>query len=323
MTWNVDQVMNALSTSLPRGTAPSTVSLPLYSDKDSVGIGVDGTGYGVLVLPGLETQTAFEASALRFDPWCSTTRIETAAKLPMAAVLRCNFDASDENLLRLVAGIIIGLVDLHFRFGDAGKAIWALKSLFGDGFTTSTSQTSTIRGLIGELAVLRAARDTKTAVDMWHVNSDNRYDFSQGDERLEVKTTSSTIRQHKFNSRQLPPLKGISVWIASVQVAEVSVGMSISELVSLISKDLPLHLSKKVADIVVETTGLPPASLGQPQFDLNSTVASIKVFRSSTVPTPRMVPGTSNIKWDAILDEAEASDKDALDLILSEAKGRP
>ena len=319
MTWSVDQVMNALSTRPPRGTAPSTVSLPLYADKDSVGIGVDGSGEGVLVLPGLETQTAFEASALRFDPWCSTTRIETSTKLPMAAVLRFRFDASDENLLRLVAGIVVGLVDLHFRFGDAGRAIWALKSLFGDGFTAPTSQTNTIRGLIGELVILRAAHDTKTAVEMWHVNSDNRYDFSRGNERLEVKTTSSTIRQHKFNSRQLPPLKGIVVWIASVQVAEVSVGMSIANLVTLISEGLPRHLSNKVADIVVETTGLPPLSLGQPQFDLESSVASIKIFRSSKVPTPRMVPGTSNIKWDAILDDAEASEDDVLNLILSEA----
>ena len=148
MNWNIDDAAVALAAELPEGAQEGAVSLPLYDRESGIGIGVDGLGAGTLVLPGQQSLVAFETTALKFDPWCDTTWVEGAMALPKSAVLRCRFDREDEHLIRLVAGLLVSLVDLQTRYDDAGKAIWTLRELFGEGFHAEPEQ-SAVLGLLG------------------------------------------------------------------------------------------------------------------------------------------------------------------------------
>lgn len=302
MNWEIDEVARALSSAPAEGAQESAVSLRLYDEVTGIGIGVDGLGAGTLVLPGQQSLVAFETAALKFDPWCDTTWVEGGVALPTSAVLRCRFAREDPHLLRLVASLLISLVDLQTRFNDAGKAIWTLRELFGEGFHT-TPEPSVVLGLLGEMLVIKAALDPAAAVAAWHVDSDDRYDFSAHSDRLEVKTTTGSVREHRFNSRQLPPLHGLDVWIASVQLAEVAVGASVSTLFAELASELPLELSRKLSDVIVETTGLPPAAVIEPKVDVQTSIAGIRLFPADTVPTPAAVPGSSDLRWTAYLDE--------------------
>lgn len=302
MNWNTDAAAQALAAQLPEGLRESVVSLPLYDRDTGIGIGVDGLGAGTLVLPGQPSLVAFETTALKFDPWCDTTWVENGMALPKSAVLRCRFDREDEHLLRLVAGLVISLVDLQTRFNDAGKAIWTLREIFGEGFLAEPER-NTVLGLLGELVVISAAPDPADAIGAWHVDADDRYDFSAHSQRLEVKTTTAAIREHRFNSRQLPPLHGLDVWVASVQLAEVAVGASVASLFAELAAHLPLAISRKLSDVIIETVGLPPAAVTKPQVDMQTSIDGIRVFPASTVPTPSAVPGSSDIRWTALLDE--------------------
>lgn len=302
MNWSIDDAAQALATQLPEGSQEIGVSLPLYNHESGIGIGVDGLGAGTLVLPGQQSLVAFETTALKFDPWCDTTWVEGAMALPKSAVLRCRFDRGDEHLLRLVAGLLISLVDLQTRYDDAGRAIWTLREIFGEGFRAEPER-SAVLGLLGELLVIKAAPDPAVAIEAWHVDADDRYDFSDHAQRLEVKSTTSAVREHNFNSRQLPPLHGLDVWIASVQLAEVAVGASVASLFAELAAQLPLDLSRKLSDVIVETVGMPPAAVTTPEVDVQTSIAGIRIFRASTVPTPAAVPGSSDIRWTAYLDE--------------------
>ena len=302
MNWDIDEAARALAVARPEGSLEGAVSRPLYDRASGIGIGVDGLGAGTLVLPGQESLAAFETRALKFDPWCDTTWVEGATALPKSAVLRCRFDREDEHLLRLVAGLLISLVDLQTRYDDAGKAIWTLRELFGEGFHAEPEQ-SAVLGLLGELLIIKAAPDPVAAVEAWHVDADDRYDFSSHAQRLEVKATTAAVREHKFNSRQLPPLHGLDVWVASVQLAEVAVGASVASLFVELATQLPLELSRKLSDVIVETVGLPPAAVTTPKVDVQTSIAGIRVFPAAVVPTPAAVPGSSDIRWTAYLDE--------------------
>jgi hypothetical protein len=295
----------------------ASISLPIFDELTGIGVGVDGRGAVCLVLPGLENQSGFETQALAFDPWCETTWLEENKALPKSAVLRCIFDREDRQLLRLVSGVLLSLVDLQVRFNDAGNAIWALKELFGDGFKVSV-QISVVRGLIGELLLIDAATAPKTAISCWHVDVDDRYDFSVNSSRIEVKTTTSAVRQHRFTSRQLPPIHGINVWVASVQLSEVAVGDTIGSLFDRIAGKVDRVSARKLLDVVVETLGLPPGAILEPQFDLASSVAGIRFFDGYKVPTPEASAGTSDIKWTAYLDEANGVGIEKLDQILND-----
>lgn len=315
MSLTIDEIVNALSVDFAADGDAKSVSLPIFDEKTGIGVGLDGHGEVCLVLPGLESQSAFETTALSFDPWCETTWLEQNKSLPKCAVLRCKVDLQDNQLVRLVSGILLSLIDLHIRFEDAGHAIWALKDLFGEGFRASV-QINVVRGLIGELLLIESATSPATAIACWHVDVDDRYDFSLNNARIEVKTTSSAVRQHRFTSRQLPPMHGISVWVASVQLAEVAVGETLLTLFDRIVSKVDLVSSRKLLDVVVETLGLPPGAISEPQFDLNSSTASIRLFDGLKVPTPESSPGTSDLKWTAYLDETKSESLEKLDQIL-------
>jgi hypothetical protein len=295
----------------------NSVSLPIFDKSLGIGIGVDGAGALALVLPGLETQIAFETKAMKFEPWCETTWVEQSERLPRSAVLRCKIDLADKQLVQLVAGVLLSLVDLQVRFNDAGHAIWALKELFGEGFKVSVPM-SVIRGLIGELLVIYGVDQPSRAVLAWHVDVDDRYDFSVHHSRIEVKTTISSVRQHRFTSRQLPALHGIEAWVASVQLAEVALGESIGSLFNLIADKLPLEDARKLAEVVVETLGVPASAVMEPHFDLQASLNSIRLFPAHAVPTPVITPGTSDLKWTAYVDEADGIGLGKLNQILND-----
>jgi hypothetical protein len=305
MSWSPEQIMQAIASPAPKGGDASSVSLPLFEVGARIGVGVDGQGWCTLVLPGQIAQVAFETSVLKFDPWCDTKWIEGDKALSETAVLRCKFDRDDESLKHLVASVLISLVDLQQRFGDAGKAIWALRELFGNGFHAAPDK-AVLRGLLGELLCIRASGDAALALRAWHVGPDDRYDFSAGSTRVEVKTTTSSVREHRFTSRQLPPLHGVHVWIASVQLAEVSDGASIASIFAELAEKLPNDLAKKLSDVIIETAKLPPAALSVPMIDLDTSVNSIRLFLGEDIATPGLVPGASDLRWTAFLEENAA-----------------
>jgi hypothetical protein len=316
MTLMVDGILETIRDLDIGGLLPDAVSIPNFDRVRGVGIGIDAEGCIALILPGEGSQTAFETLALKFDPWCDATLADGGEALQRCSILRCRVDLDDEPVSRLVIGLLLGIIDMQARFGEAGTAIWSLKGLFGDGFNVQTNA-NILRGLIGELLVIYAADDLGGAVNAWHINSDDRYDFSIDNRRLEVKTTKSAVREHRFNSRQLPPQANTKVWIASVKLAEVSVGESLSGLFDSIARRVTKAQAQKVAEIIAETTGLPPATILDPKFDLESSLNSLKIYQAESIPTPEMTAGTSDLKWTAFLSEDEGAPHQVLNEILT------
>lgn len=315
MNWTLDDIIIAISADSVDSSIESALALHLYSSELGIGVGVDPQGRAVLVLPGQSSLPAFETSALKFDPWCDTLWVEHGLTLPKCSVLRCRFDRDDTSLTRIVSGVLQSLIDLQLRFQDAGQAVWVMRNIFADGFR-ATPDRSTVLGLLGELTVLLNSPDIVAATQAWHVDKDDRYDFSWHSRRLEVKATTSALREHRFSSFQLPPLHGIEVWVASVQLAIVEVGLSAGELYERIADNLPLDLAHKVAAVITETVGLPPTLVTEPQLDLASSVAGIRLYPSVDVPTPMTVPDARDLRWTAFLDEAKGLPVGVLDDLL-------
>lgn len=300
MTWHVEQVADAIGVEPRRPDRQNALTLPVFVEDQGIGVGVDGSGAAVLVLPSQESSIGFETKALKFAPWCDAEWLEQGRRLPKCAVLRCNFERDDAFVKNLVASIFVGLIDLQQRFGEAGRAILRLKALFGEGFGAGPD-VAKIRGLLGELVVIEAAQDPVRAVEAWHIDTDSRYDFSVDSVRVEVKATTASVRQHHFTSRQLPPSPGVDVHIASVLLAEVSIGSSVADFCRGLEAALPAKLRRKVADIVVETVGLPPAAITYPKIDHAAATASIRTFAADEVPTPISVQGVVDLRWSALL----------------------
>jgi hypothetical protein len=319
MNWDIDSVVSAISSQERIAESEFSLSLGLFDESTSIGVGVDPSGCAVLLLPGQTTLPAFQTRVIRFDPWCDAVAVGRDLKLEKVAVMRCKFDRTNESLLRIVGGVFASLIDLEKRIGDAGHAILVLREIFAEGFEFEVDR-NTLLGLFGELTVLTLAPDAELALSAWHSESDDRYDFSWDSYRLEVKATTSTFREHQFTSRQLPALHGIEVWVASVQIAEVEIGVSISDLFDRLATQLSDQGLRKLSSVIVKTVGLPAGLLRKPTFDLESTMAGVMVFPGNKVPTPLVVSGCSNLRWSALLSESDGLDFSALVELLPQGR---
>jgi hypothetical protein len=87
-----------------------------------------------------------------------------------------------------------------------------------------------VRGLWSELLIIAESENPIDMIHAWHNNATERFDFSRGDQRIEVKSSSTGSRNHIFSFNQVYPPSEVNVLIASVFVFEQTNGTSLGDL---------------------------------------------------------------------------------------------
>lgn len=283
------------------GLKPEFIHLRLFDLEKSIGVGVDGKGNTVLMLPGQTEVPAFQTAFASYDPWAQLTVFETGKRLQGISVLRCDLDLEDVDNVEAAAAIFLGLLDLQEKFGKTGKAIWQLKNLFENRLKFKLSD-EVITGLIGELLLILASSNPSFAIDYWHSNIDDKFDFSGERFRLEVKSTTSGGRNHNFSSFQIPGNVPEKIFVASVQIVRIESGTTLSAVLKRIEQRVEVDAFQKVITNVSSTLGVPHELLVDYQIDLEPSLDSIRIYRGLDVPRPTTSEGVISFKWLASLD---------------------
>ena len=114
------------------------------------------------------------------------------------------------------------------------------------------------KGLWGELLVIEQSQMPEMLIDAWHRNANDKFDFTMGKDKIEVKSTASEERKHAFSIGQLNPSKNSNLVIASIMVrpsALSDTGLSIKDLYDKLqakihSTQTKLKLLKGIASII-------------------------------------------------------------------------
>lgn len=162
-------------------------------------------------------------------------------------------------------------------------------------------------GLFGELLLISLAHDKIQAINAWRSGLTDRYDFSEGNLRLEVKTTTGRIRSHKFSFEQCNPPSTTVCVIASILTEYSPTGVSIHELSErvLIGIEHQIEASIKVREIVATTLGSSVRAGIQLRFDESLALATIAFFDISSVPAIHLAPpGVNGIQFNSDLTGA-------------------
>jgi hypothetical protein len=193
------------------------------------------------------------------------------------------------------------------------RAISGLVDLFQA--LTSPAKKS-IQGLWAELLVIRGATDPVALVAAWHGLPVERIDFLSGQQRIEVKSSSSRRRVHHFSLVQLTPPASARLIIASMFVEPVGGGLSLRRLSDDIRASLasdPVLLTQFDA-VFYATLGASWSDAMDECFDLELASASLQFFDSAHIPKiDGPIPTTVNdVRFTSDISGSPPLDSDGL-----------
>lgn len=167
-----------------------------------------------------------------------------------------------------------------------------------------------MQGLWGELLVIERSKYPEQLVNAWHNSPNAKFDFTLGRDKLEVKTTSSENRIHKFSLDQLNPSPNSRLLIASITVRESGQGnggKSVRDLFdSIYSKVTGSNERLHLFEVMAETIGRDISKLDTVFFDYIDAVDSLNYFRAQDIPhiDKKNVPaGVTEVKFSSDLTD--------------------
>ena len=178
-----------------------------------------------------------------------------------------------------------------------------------DLFKEMPNKRSSIIGLWGELFLIASSKNIIKCLEAWHQHSEDKYDFYNNNEALEVKCTSKTDRKHQFKHDQLVSNLA-DHYVASIMARENSIkGLSVVDLYNKIKKqNLSDHLVNKLKSIYYKIIGkTPEEELIEYKYDFDFAKKNLLYFKVSGLTNlANNDPSISDIKYTIDLSQKKS-----------------
>lgn len=146
-----------------------------------------------------------------------------------------------------------------------------------------------VQGLWGELLVIETSKNPDAMIQAWHAQPEAKYDFSIGGDKIEVKTTSTEQRVHKFSLDQLNPSEHSRLLVASITVRESAkgpTGLSVFDVYDKICERVESPEARlQMYSIILNTLGQDSNKADKLYFDYTEAVDSLAYFDAKEIPT--------------------------------------
>ena len=145
-----------------------------------------------------------------------------------------------------------------------------------------------VQGLWAEMLVVEQSSNPDLMLANWHTQPNSKYDFSNGRDKIEVKSTSSEERLHRFSLDQLNPSANSQLLIASATVrecAESETGLSVFDLYNRIVERVAVNVLRLPCyTVIAETLGNSLPKAKKVYFDHVEASDSLAFFNALSVP---------------------------------------
>lgn len=145
-----------------------------------------------------------------------------------------------------------------------------------------------MQGLWGELLIIEQSKYPDILINAWHNSPNAKFDFTLGRDKIEVKTTSSENRIHKFSLDQLNPSANSRLLIASITVRESGEGnggKSIRNLFdSIYAKVTGSKERLHLYEVMAGTIGRDIIKIDSVFFDYTEAIDTLDYFRAQDIP---------------------------------------
>jgi hypothetical protein len=162
-----------------------------------------------------------------------------------------------------------------------------------------------IQGLWAELLIIERSKEPVFLINSWHISPYDKFDFNDGKDKIEVKSTTKSKRVHRFSVGQLNNNPGSSLLIASTFVIETGKGVSILDIRDMIvSKLSNIDVQIRLNEIIYKTIGSDYEKLGDLYFDYQLASDTLSFYSVSDIPlihTSAIPDQISNVTFDVDL----------------------
>lgn len=159
----------------------------------------------------------------------------------------------------------------------------------------------TVQGLWAELFVIARSNNPELLLNSWHVNPEDKYDFSYFDQKLEVKSSIVRTRIHHFSLEQLNPPEGTNLLIGSLFVERAGTGTTLIDLVNKITDKIGNNTSLliRMNNVISRTLGQALKAALQEGFDIQLAEQSLAYYDYRVVPSieGEMTPEISGVHF--------------------------
>lgn len=177
-----------------------------------------------------------------------------------------------------------------------------------------------LQGLWAELFVIEQSKQPEKLIIGWHSIPEEKFDFSFGKLRLEVKSSSTEIRVHHFSFSQLNPINNTEIIIASILVNINAGGISLEEILERINNRLNNYpkQKEKLNLLVYSVLGTDIDKINEVKFDYQLAQESFKFYSSTEIPKIKnkdIPKEVSNVKFISNLLNSKSIDTKIDELI--------
>ena len=230
----------------------------------------------------LSTDINLEMFKVHFNRVCNLSDGKnTLAKKYTIIELRSKNEDFQKYFFEVVLLVLLTL-DPYPLVCDLKKEVGKLISLF----TTKTQLSKdVVKGLWAELFVIHESKNPSYLIQSWHISPEDKYDFNDGIDKLEVKSTNTDDRIHHFAIEQLHPNEGSDLLIASVILTTSGIGMNIFDLLDGICSNISIADASKLHQVVMQTIGIHIDSAKVMTFDYAYAKSNYKKYNYLDIPS--------------------------------------
>lgn len=284
----------------PTVSQGSTVQFSAYTVPGYEGhrIGKDADGAPCLLLSvardtaaAVPPPTMLSHIAVQHDMQCRLSRPNEPVEEAVFTLVRClSRDGPLITKFLDVMEIVVRAVGKKPPVEQVLRAIEQLVELFR---SLDRPPRKSAQGLWAELLVISRARDPFRMATAWHMAASEAFDFSEGSDRIEVKSVSGSLRQHYFSLGQVHPPTGVRVLVASIFVEPLAGGTSVKGLLSSVRRLMAPRPEAvlRVESIAAQCLGKSWLTALEESFDLERAEESLRFFEAGAIPAvPKDLP---------------------------------
>lgn len=259
------------------------------NDQLSNRVGCSNLGYPMLFIECCDNDhlSDIKLSLFRvlFNRRCSLTDIENRSIIEKEYTI-IEMVTEDQDLTKYffqVVSIVMQRLPAKPKVGLLKKELSKIIEIFT---VPQKFSKDVVRGLWAELLVIERSTDPEYLIKAWHEDPEDKYDFNDSTDKIEVKSTAGNSRTHVFSLEQLYPNDSSKLLVASILVNSTGIGKTIFDLVDMISAKISnTDCSLKLNEIVLKTIGMHIDECNNMFFDYSFAIDSMRFYNSTAIPS--------------------------------------